>query len=551
MSRVKSKISLILIFLVMFGLCSGCVGSEKGLLNTIADASGVENETSINTASAEKEQNSEQDTKQDAKQETKSASNTGANETGLEISNETRILNLIQDLESSSHETRLDAVSELGEIGRPAADALIEKLGARGPEPGKMNSYILLALLETGDERAADVLIRSLDKGEELFGQNETEKYEGGEISEEMLQAVEAKDETLRKYLADSLDDEYGTEADALVQALNSKEQDADIYVNIALSEYSGEETGDKNETERLVHALKSGKGSTRIAAALALGELEEISAVDPMLQILTRDYPLQRSSAALSLGMIGDERAVETLLKELKADKDKNVRSGSALALGKIGEERAVSLLIQRLGDKKADVRGNAALALGMIGDETAVEPLIEVLESGKAADGRLKSVLNTNPEVRKSAVLALGEIGCKDATEVLINVLVDEEEPQEVRKAAAESLGTIGDLGTFDTLSGVLNDADVHTSITEGVISALGKIDDRKAAETLIEQLDDKKFGSDARDALAGMGKTAVEPLIECLSGGDDALKTEATLLLIEIGDERAVEPLIQTFR
>ncbi len=547
MSRTKLKIPLLFIFLVMFGLCSGCVGSEKGLLNISADASGVGNETSIDAASADMEQNKEQD----AEQGSKSASNTGANETGLEISNETRILNLIQDLESSSHETRLDTVSELGEIGEPAADALIKKLGAKDSKPGDMNNYIILALLETGDERAADVLIRSLDKGEELFGQNETEKYEGGEISEEMLQAVEAKVETLRKYLADSLDDEYGTEADALVQALNSKEQDADIYVNIALSEYSGEETGDKNETERLVHALKSGKGSIRIAAALALGELEEKSAVEPMLQILTRDYPLQRSSAALSLGMIGDERAVETLLKELKADKDKNVRSGSALALGKIGEERAVSLLIQRLGDKKADVRGSAALSLGMIGDETAVEPLIEVLESGKAADGRVKSVLNANPEVRKSAVLTLGEIGCKDATEVLINVLVDEEEPQEVRKAAAQALGEIGDPRAVEALSGVLNDAEIPTSITGGVISGLGNMGDKKAAEALIEQIDDTKLGSAVRDALAGMGETAVGPLIETLESDDEKLKEEVALLLIEIGDERAVEPLTKAFR
>jgi len=544
MSRAKSKISLLFVFLVMFGLCSGCVGIDKGLLNIIADASGVKDETSIIAESEDTEQDEEQDTEQES---------TGANETGPEISNKTRIINLIQDLGSSSHETRLAAAAELGDIGVPAADTLIEKLGAEGPEPRNVNSYILLALLETGDERAADVLIQSLGEGEELSGQNEAEEYEGREISEEMLQAVETKDAAMREYIADSLDDEYGTEAETLVQALNAEEQNADVYITIALSGYGdpGTEDETETETEKLIRALKSENGYTRTAAVMALGELEERTAVDILLQKLTQDYPLIRTGAALSLGMIGDERAAETLLKEMKSSGDEYIRSSAAIALGKIGTERAVPFLTGRLRDGKADVRSSAALALGMIGDETAVEPLIEVLESGKAADGRVKSVLNANPEVRKSAVLALGEIGSKDATGALIDVLVDEEESQEVRKAAAESLGKIGDPGTVETLAGVLNEEEAHTSVTGGVISALGDIEDRKAAETLIEQLDDEKFESPVRDALASMGETAVEPLIECLSGGDEALKTEATLLLIEIGDERAVEPLIKAFR
>ena len=472
------------------------------------------------------------------------------NQTVTDVSNEGPILNLISRLETGSHESQLDAAAELGQRGKPAADALIEKIETEAAGPGKINNYMLLALLETGDKRAGEVLLRSLQEKEAGWKavNSMAEEDERGEISEDMLQATEAKDKALRKHIASSLNSDYGEKTDELEETLTSAEQDYNAYVSIALSESGAQEPG--NETEKLLRALKSGDGNIRLAAIMALGEGGEEAAVEPINQILTRDYPLIRKSAAFALGKIGSDRAVGALLKEMKASEEEQVRSSAAISLGKIGSEESIPYLIERLRDKKADVRGSAALALGMIGDETAVDPLIQVLESGNAADGRVKSVLNTNPGVRKSVALALGEIGSKDATETLINVLLNEEEAQEIRTAAVQALGNIGDPETVDTLSGILNDAKAPLNIKNEVIPALGKIEDKKAAEALIKRLADEKFTGSARDALAGMGETAVEPLIECLSGENEDLKTEAALLLIEIGDERAVEPLTQAF-
>ncbi|AKB23524.1 putative oxidoreductase/HEAT repeat-containing protein [Methanosarcina sp. MTP4] len=473
------------------------------------------------------------------------------NQTGTNVSNEGPIVNLISRLETGSHESQLDAAAELGQMGQPAADTLIEKIENKAAGPGKINNYMLLALLETGDKRAEDVLLRSLQEKEAGWKavNSKAKEDERGEISEDMLQAIEAKDKALRKHIASSLNIDYREKTDELEEALTSEEQDYNAYASIALSESGAQEPG--NETEKLLKALKSKDGNIRLAAIMALGEGGEEAAVEPINQILTRDYPLIRKSAAFALGKIGSDRAVEVLLKEMKSSEEEKIRSSAAISLGKMGSEESVPYLIERLREGKVDVRSSAALALGMVGDETAVEPLIEVLESGKAEDGRLKSALNTKPEVRKSVVLALGEIGSKEATETLIDVLLDEEEDQEVRKAAAAALGKIGDPEVVDTLSRVLNDAETPLSIKTEVIPALGKIEDRKAAETLIVRLDDEKFASSARNALAGMGEAAVEPLIECLSCRDETLKTEAALLLIEIGDERAVEPLIQAYR
>jgi len=104
------------------------------------------------------------------------------------------------------------------------------------------------------------------------------------------------------------------------------------------------------------------------------------------------------RMEAAVALGNIGDPRAVEPLIRAL-GDKDWRVRMEAAVALGNIGDPRAVEPLIQALGDKSGSVRRVAARALGEIGDPRAVEPLTRALR-------------DENQYVRRVAAGALGKI-------------------------------------------------------------------------------------------------------------------------------------------
>ena len=92
---------------------------------------------------------------------------------------------------------------------------------------------------------------------------------------------------------------------------------------------------------------------------------------------------------AAVSIGKIGDERAIEPLIKSLKYEEWQvqqallnTVRECSAETLGIIGDKRAVNPLITAMKeDIDDDVRWKSACALGKIGDENAVDPLIEAL--------------------------------------------------------------------------------------------------------------------------------------------------------------------------
>ncbi|TFH03317.1 MAG: HEAT repeat domain-containing protein, partial [Methanosarcina sp.] len=309
------------------------------------------------------------------------------------VSSENRIINFMNKLETGDRETRLNAATELGKFGKPAASALIEKIEAGNSSSGEIKSYLLLALLETGDDRAEAVLSGNLGE-KEASNMTAAESTVGGqrhgEVPEDILQAIEAKDKAMRESLAKSLNIEYDNETDILEEALNAEEQNSTLYTSFALLKFGSGETG--NETEILLKALKSESGNVRVAAAMALGEKKEKAAVDPLLAILMRDYPLAKYSAVMALGELGDERAVDTLMTEMKNNEKDYIRSSAAVALGKIGSEEALPYLIERLRDTKAAVRSNAALTLGRMGNESAVGPLIDVLESVKEAEGRRK---------------------------------------------------------------------------------------------------------------------------------------------------------------
>jgi HEAT repeat protein len=288
----------------------------------------------------------------------------------------------------------------------------------------------------------------------------------------------------------------------------------------------------------------------------MALGEMGEKAAVDPIIGILTRDYPPAQAGATIALGKIGDERAVEVLRKQMKDGDGEYVKGGSAIALGRIGDENSVPYLIDRLRDQRTRVRSSAALALGEIGNETAVKPLIEILETGESSEGKKSSSINADADIRKSAVLALGEIGSTASTETLIGIITDKEEGLEVRTAAASALGNIKDPKAVDALKQVLNDNTTNanntdTSIRNAAFLALSKTRDQETARMLVGKLGDKELGVSAREALINMGELAVDPLIENLKTEDTKLKAETALILIEIGNPKAIKPLIEAYQ
>ena len=87
---------------------------------------------------------------------------------------------------------------------------------------------------------------------------------------------------------------------------------------------------------------------------------------MEPDLVLLLSDSePQIRRRAALALGRLGLQEAVEPLISSLK-DPQVEVRQMSAFALGLIGDIQAASALLEALEDFEPIVQGRAAEALG-----------------------------------------------------------------------------------------------------------------------------------------------------------------------------------------
>jgi HEAT repeat protein len=92
----------------------------------------------------------------------------------------------------------------------------------------------------------------------------------------------------------------------------------------------------------------------------------------DPVADALKRlqsNHDNSRRDGALTLGRLGDARAVPALMQRLRFDEDTDVRAAAAYALGDIGDPQARPALERAaMYDRKKQVRDEAALAIGRL---------------------------------------------------------------------------------------------------------------------------------------------------------------------------------------
>jgi hypothetical protein len=185
---------------------------------------------------------------------------------------------------------------------------------------------------------------------------------------------------------------------------------------------------GDKGAVGPLILALKDTEVDTvRVAAAIALGKIGDNRALKPLILALKDPYSVLQDEAVAALVKIG-EPAVEPLIAALEDTDTDAVRVAAAIALGKIGDNRAVEPLILALKDRYSVLQDEAVAALVKIG-EPAVGPLIT----------RLK---NKSVTIRVASATVLGIIGDKRAVHSLVEALTD----WEVRHSAAMALDSLG---------------------------------------------------------------------------------------------------------
>jgi HEAT repeat protein len=192
---------------------------------------------------------------------------------------------------------------------------------------------------------------------------------------------------------------------------------------------------------------------------------------VEIQIDLLKDKDWFRRKDAAITLGEMGDERAIAPLLTAFR-DSEWNVREAAQDALAQIGPP-AVEPLIKAL--REYQIRTFVIQVLGKIKDERVLDPLMiqlrneefkdvatkALVEIGVPAVERLMAVLNDKDKnVRKHAVMALGEIGVSEAIEPLIDATRDEE--WMVRLQAIAALDLIGDDRGKPAIKALMKDPD-----------------------------------------------------------------------------------------
>lgn len=360
--------------------------------------------------------------------------------------------------------------------------------------------------------------------------------------------------------------------------------------------------TGSGRSVPVIAECLRSASPHVRARAAWLLGKLGAKSAAGELAELLRDEDETVRVLGAWALVYAGNPVAVGALIGALE-DEDARVRMWAMEALGRIagrGEDRQATaravgaltaILAQESGPKEApasargakgkqirrydDELDQAAEALGKTGDPRAIRPLLLAFAGGRAralpALARIDPLWPRGDEAHKSAaeLISLLAAGARWHTIYLLGVLGD-------RRALQPLLGGMGAWCWTRELARGLDRLDPtwRTSVAalEHVPRLLGMLTSAKpkAREPL------RLWYFDAASAAYFLGelgdRRAVEPLLahfraapvsveadwrsvtDRAAGGltdEEGFLGQCAVALGKLGDARAVEPLVAPFR
>jgi HEAT repeat protein len=129
---------------------------------------------------------------------------------------------------------------------------------------------------------------------------------------------------------------------------------------------------GDTRAFEPLVRRLQDEDVAVCQHAIKALSEIDPAAAVEPIGALLKHEKESMRSTAAQTLGELGDKRAVDLLIETVRnRSESKYVLAPAATALGDLSDPRAIEFLVPLSTSGDYFVREPAQEALSKLGHE------------------------------------------------------------------------------------------------------------------------------------------------------------------------------------
>jgi HEAT repeat protein len=331
-----------------------------------------------------------------------------------------------------------------------------------------------------------------------------------------------------------------------LTELVSGSRPEETFYLNFVLESFAGLQSDRlRHVAASIIPQLDGATESTRKNAATAVGWLGGSEAVASLCETLQDATGPLLWTIHEALARIGGGQALECALGVLNRG-DEAQRHAAAITIGYIGDERAVTDLAQCLNDQSFLVRWAAVEALGRIGGNNAMLALVDALRDGHA-------------NVREAAILSLGTRGSDEIEQALLSILNDDHSaayPAHIRKAAVEALGYIGGERALTAVLGALedHDPDLHFS----AVQALGEIGDELAAGGLIHAMAQcgLQVAILAAEELGHLGgRKALDALLQSLRPGDgqgrELVRAAAAEALGHIRGDEAFAAILEALR
>jgi HEAT repeat protein len=230
----------------------------------------------------------------------------------------------------------------------------------------------------------------------------------------------------------------------------------------------------------------KSGNDQqARYFSLMSLGQIGGEKNRAFLLEKVAEARKIDQAWAAVALGVLSfdlrakdpnadvDRTAGDTVQRQLKLNKNREVQAGLCVALGLLKYNDAAEDIMQLLQEKSSDdeLAGYACLGLGLMNHKAAIGQIKALAEDSVRRQGRLKQ-----------AAIALGLLGDKTVVETLVKFLKDKGTSLASQAAIATALGYIGDARSLDPLVEMLHDKDLTPLARAFAGVALGIVADKE---------------------------------------------------------------------
>lgn len=314
-----------------------------------------------------------------------------------------------------------------------------------------------------------------------------------------------------------------------------------------------------------LIDKTKSPESNQRLYAANILGEIKEHISVEALLSLLTDEESNVRFAAAEAIGKIGSKEATMPLLHYLDSRKDDPWEQFPLiLTLGQLGDERAVIPLLQLAENEM--LQQPVLQAIGNIADEHAIPYIFEVLRSSDSTMNSMGilAIKNIREKIKK---YKLGEDNfnqviqkqfakmSQDEMKIIINNLTEclEHEDYSIKPGVIFLLGLTNSPEALKTLISHYN-TDLAPEIEEGLLN-LGKLnssclinsldsENLTCCEIIIRLLGQLKINKALEQIIKHLEHPMPEVRVESALALGQFLKPETIPLLIKLLNDSSVD-------